>query len=72
MRTWYREEALDESHISIDSTEVLWPSWGNKGISAFPVVQSIGGPLLQDHLLNVSQLACDQEHVSVLSQSPLK
>lgn len=65
MRTWYREEALDESHISIDSTEVLWPSWGNKGISAFPVVQSIGGPLLQDHLLNVSQLACDQEHPDI-------
>ncbi|KAM0935770.1 putative polynucleotide adenylyltransferase [Dioscorea sansibarensis] len=65
MRTWYREEASDENYLSIDGAEVVWPSWGNKGISAIPVVQSVGGSLLQDHLLNVSQLACDQDHPDV-------
>ncbi|KAJ0967074.1 hypothetical protein J5N97_023991 [Dioscorea zingiberensis] len=65
MRTWYREEASDEGHLSIDGAEVVWPPWGNKGLSSIPVVQSIQGSLLQDHLLSVSQLACDQEHPDV-------
>ncbi|XP_030535309.1 uncharacterized protein LOC115744335 isoform X2 [Rhodamnia argentea] len=56
---------LEESSLHIDGTEVVFPSWRNNNLSARPVIQPLPGCLLQDHLIAISHLACDQEHPDV-------
>ncbi|KAI6702712.1 hypothetical protein NL676_011848 [Syzygium grande] len=66
LRGWYNDIGnLEESSLHIDGTEVVLPSWRNNNISAHPVVQPLPGHLLQDHLIAISHLACDQEHPDV-------
>ncbi|KAG1360849.1 hypothetical protein COCNU_09G003120 [Cocos nucifera] len=66
MRSWYSDENnYGETRLCLDGAEVVWPSWRNKGLATSPMVQSIQGSLLQDHLITISQLACDQEHPDV-------
>jgi len=67
MRSYYHEDSnADDPRICLDGAEVVWPSWGTKGLAGTPVAQSIQGSLLHNHLLKISHLACDQEHVRVL------
>nr|XP_010941141.2 LOW QUALITY PROTEIN: uncharacterized protein LOC105059516 [Elaeis guineensis] len=66
MRSWYSDEStFEETRLCWDGAEVVWPSWRNKGLATSPMVQSIHGPLLQDHLITISQLARDQGHPDV-------
>lgn len=66
MRGWYNDIGnLEDSSLHIDGTEVVMPSWRNNNISAHPVIQPLPGRLLQDHLIAISHLACDQEHPDV-------
>lgn len=66
MRSWYPDESnSEETRLYLDGAEVVWPSWRNKGLATSPMVQSIQGSLLQDHLITISQLARDQEHPDV-------
>ena len=68
MRGWYHDGSnLEEACVCIDGAEVVWPSWRNKNLSTRPMIQPLPGALLQDRLIAISQLARDQEHVSVLS-----
>ncbi|ONK59009.1 uncharacterized protein A4U43_C08F2030 [Asparagus officinalis] len=55
----------DDPRLCLDGAEVVWPSWRAKGLVGTPVAQSIQGSLLQNHLMKISQLACDQEHPDV-------
>nr|XP_009392804.2 PREDICTED: uncharacterized protein LOC103978659 isoform X3 [Musa acuminata subsp. malaccensis] len=59
------ESGSEESRCCFDGAEVVWPSWGNKGLTTNPMVRSIHGPLLTDHLITIPQLAFDQEHPDV-------
>lgn len=67
VRGWYHDGTLDEACVRMDGSEVVWPSWRNKNLSAHPMIQPLPGALLQDHLIAISQLARDQEHVSLAS-----
>ncbi|RWW68040.1 hypothetical protein BHE74_00024466 [Ensete ventricosum] len=58
------ESGSEESRCCFDGAEVVWPSWGNKVLTTNPMVRSIHGPLLTDHLITIPQLAFDKEHVS--------
>ncbi|OAY76293.1 Non-canonical poly(A) RNA polymerase PAPD5 [Ananas comosus] len=58
------EKKSDRTQVCLDGPEVVWPSWGNKGLPPATMVPSIQGPVLQDHLIKISQLARDQEHVA--------
>ncbi|OMP00684.1 PAP/25A-associated [Corchorus olitorius] len=55
----------DEGCVRMDGTEVVWPSWRSKNLSAHPMIHPLPGALLQDHLIAMSQLARDQEHPDV-------
>lgn len=66
MRGWYHEGTTsEEGCVRMDGSEVVWPSWRNKNLSAHPMIQPLSGALLQDHLIAISQLARDQEHPDV-------
>ncbi|KAI3416829.1 uncharacterized protein J3R85_015098 [Psidium guajava] len=66
MRGWYNDIGnSEESSLHIDGAEVVLPSWRNNNLSARPVIQPLPGRLLQDHLIAISHLACDQEHPDV-------
>lgn len=68
MRGWYHDGTMsEEACIRMDGSEVVWPSWRNKNLSAHPMIQPLPGSLLQDHLIAISQLTRDQEHVSIAS-----
>lgn len=54
---------FEEACIRMDGSEVVWPSWRNKSLSACKLTQPVPGALLQDRLIAISQLARDQEHV---------
>ncbi|XP_057498206.1 uncharacterized protein LOC130782800 isoform X1 [Actinidia eriantha] len=56
---------FEEACVRIDGTEVVWPSWRNKSLSTHTMIQPLPGPLLQDHLIAISQLTRDQEHPDV-------
>ncbi|XP_020112641.1 uncharacterized protein LOC109727150 isoform X2 [Ananas comosus] len=59
------EKKSDRTQVCLDGPEVVWPSWGNKGLPPATMVPSIQGPVLQDHLIKISQLARDQEHPDI-------
>ncbi|XP_038970781.1 uncharacterized protein LOC103712263 isoform X2 [Phoenix dactylifera] len=66
MRSWYSDESNSkETRLCLDGAEVVWPQWRKKGLATSPMVQSIQGSLLQDHLITISHLARDQEHPDV-------
>ncbi|KAJ0112454.1 hypothetical protein Patl1_00187 [Pistacia atlantica] len=66
VRGWYHDGAMpEEACVRMDGSEVVWPSWGNKNLSAHPMNQPLPGTLLQDHLIAISQLTRDQEHPDV-------
>ncbi|KAH9733224.1 NTP transf 2 domain-containing protein [Citrus sinensis] len=66
VRGWYHEGTTsEEGCVRMDGSEVVWPSWRNKNLSAHPMIQPLSGALLQDHLIAISQLARDQEHPDV-------
>ncbi|KAL3833107.1 hypothetical protein ACJIZ3_007843 [Penstemon smallii] len=56
---------FEEACIPMDGSEVVWPSWRNKGLSSLQLAQPLAGTLLQDRLIAISQLARDQEHPDV-------
>ncbi|EYU30539.1 hypothetical protein MIMGU_mgv1a025631mg [Erythranthe guttata] len=57
---------FEEACMPIEGSEVVWPSWRNKGLSARQLTQPLAGTLLQDRLIAISQLARDQEHPDVI------
>ncbi|XP_050204087.1 uncharacterized protein LOC126654076 isoform X2 [Mercurialis annua] len=66
MRGWYHEgNSSEEARVHVNGTEVILPSWRNKNISTHPMIKPLPGSLLQDRLIAISQLACDQEHLDV-------
>lgn len=56
--------SFEEACVRMDGIEVFWPSWKTKSLTAHAMIQPPGS-LLQDHLIALSQLTRDQEHVSV-------
>lgn len=65
VRGWYHDgNNLDEACLRMDGAEVVWPSWRNNSLPA-PIIQPLPAALLQDRLIAMSQLARDQEHVSI-------
>ncbi|KAL6981730.1 hypothetical protein U1Q18_023353, partial [Sarracenia purpurea var. burkii] len=56
--------SFEEACVRMDSSEVVWPSWRNKNLSAHGMIQPPGA-LLQDHLIAISQLTRDQEHPDI-------
>ncbi|KAA8520481.1 hypothetical protein F0562_014737 [Nyssa sinensis] len=66
VRGWFHDGInFEEACACMDGSEVVWPSWRNKSLSAHPMVQPLSGALLQDRLIAISQLARDQEHPDV-------
>ncbi|XP_044491596.1 uncharacterized protein LOC123215520 isoform X4 [Mangifera indica] len=66
VRGWYHDGTMsEEACVRMDGSEVVWPSWRNKNLSAHPMIQPLPGSLLQDHLIAISQLTRDQEHPDV-------
>ncbi|XP_072977405.1 uncharacterized protein [Typha angustifolia] len=66
LRSVYSDEKNSEiTQLCLDGPEVVWPSWGKKGLSTTTMVQSIQSSLLQDHLITISQLSRDKEHPDV-------
>ncbi|XP_052192225.1 uncharacterized protein LOC127801296 isoform X2 [Diospyros lotus] len=57
--------SFEEACVRMDGSEVVWPSWRNKSLSAHAMVQPVPGSLLQDRLIAMSQLTRDQEHPDV-------
>ncbi|KAJ6675543.1 POLY(A) RNA polymerase [Salix viminalis] len=67
VRGWYHDGTnLEEACVRMDGAEVVWPSWRNKKLSTYPMVQPLPGALLQDRLIAMSHLARDQDHPDVL------
>ncbi|KAK3018176.1 hypothetical protein RJ639_002794 [Escallonia herrerae] len=66
VRGWFHDGTnIEESCARMDGSEVVWPTWRNKGLSARQLAQPLPGALLQDHLIAISQLARDQDHPDV-------
>lgn len=66
MRGWFNDGAnLEEASLRVDGAEVVWPSWRNNNLSGRSMIQPLPAALLQDRLIAMSQLARDQEHVSI-------
>lgn len=57
---------VEDTYVCMDGQEVVWP-WRNNSIAACTMAQPISGPLLQDRLIAISQLAREKEHVSISS-----
>ncbi|KAB2002738.1 hypothetical protein ES319_D11G086300v1 [Gossypium barbadense] len=62
---YYDGTNSEDACVCMDGTEVVWPSWRSKNLSAHPMIHPLPGALLQDHLIAMSQLARDQEHPDV-------
>ncbi|XP_073313820.1 uncharacterized protein [Primulina huaijiensis] len=63
VKGWFHDGVnFEETSLPMHGSEVVWPSWRNKNISARQLTQPLAGTLLQDHLIAISQLALDQEH----------
>lgn len=56
---------LEDGCLQPDGPEVVLPSWRKNSLSTHQVIQPLPGSLLQDHLIALSQLAYDKDHVSV-------
>lgn len=66
MRGWFNDEAnSEEASLRVDGAEVVWPSWRNNSLASRSMIQPLPAALLQDRLIAMSQLARDQEHVSI-------
>ncbi|KAG8363403.1 hypothetical protein BUALT_Bualt19G0018700 [Buddleja alternifolia] len=66
VKGWFHDGVnFEEACIPMEGSEVFWPSWRNKGLSARQLTQPLAGTLLQDRLIAISQLARDQEHPDV-------
>ncbi|GAA0165394.1 mRNA polyadenylation factor [Lithospermum erythrorhizon] len=66
VRGWLHDgNYFGEPNIRMDGSEVIWPSWRNKSLSARQLTQPVPGALLQDRLIAISQLTRDQEHPDV-------
>lgn len=71
MRGLFSEDKIfHRAQFCLDGPEVVWPSWGNKGTSG-TLVQTIEDTVLQDHLVKISQLSCDQHPDVALPVQPL-
>ncbi|XP_059651589.1 uncharacterized protein LOC132299140 isoform X2 [Cornus florida] len=73
VKGWFHDGTnFEEACVRMDGSEVVWPTWRNKSLSAHPMIQPLSGALLQDRLIAISQLTRDQEHpdVSLLLQPP--
>ncbi|KAL5794893.1 hypothetical protein ACOSP7_003487 [Xanthoceras sorbifolium] len=47
VRGWYHDGiTLEEACVRVDGSEVVWPSWRNKNLSAHPMIQPLPGALL--------------------------
>ena len=63
VKGWYPDGTnLEEACLHIDGAEVVWPTWRNKSNSNCSTVQPLS-------LIAMSQIALDQEHVSMQPQS---
>ncbi|KAL6560391.1 hypothetical protein OROGR_003950 [Orobanche gracilis] len=66
VKGWFHDGVnFEEACMPMEGSEVVWPSWRNKGLSARQLAQPFAAPLLQDRLIAISQLARDQEHPDV-------
>lgn len=66
MKGWLHDGInFEEACIRMDGSEVVWPSWRSKNFSGHQLTQPLTGALLQDHLIAISQLTRDQEHVNI-------
>lgn len=64
VKGWFHDGVnFEEACMPMEGSEVVWPSWRNKGLSARQMTQPLAGTLLQDRLIAISQLTRDQEHV---------
>lgn len=64
VKGWFHDGVnFEEACLPMNGSEVVWPSWRNKSLSARQLTQPLAGALLQDQLIAISQLARDQEHV---------
>ncbi|KAK6142937.1 hypothetical protein DH2020_023285 [Rehmannia glutinosa] len=67
VKGWFHDGvSFEESCMPMEGSEVVWPSWRNKGLSTRQLTQPLAVPLLQDRLIAISQLARDQEHPDVI------
>ncbi|KAK6120720.1 hypothetical protein DH2020_045536 [Rehmannia glutinosa] len=67
VKGWFHDGvSFEESCLPMEGSEVVWPSWRNKGLSTRQLTQPLAVPLLQDRLIAISQLARDQEHPDVI------
>ncbi|XP_071715449.1 uncharacterized protein [Rutidosis leptorrhynchoides] len=63
VKGWFHDGiSFDEACVRMDGSEVVWPSWRKKSLSARQLTQTLPGALLQDRLIAISQLTRDQEH----------
>ncbi|KZV49037.1 hypothetical protein F511_10988 [Dorcoceras hygrometricum] len=66
VKGWFHDGVnFEEASVPMHGSEVVWPSWRNKNLSARQLAQPLAGTLLQDRLIAISQLARDQEHPDV-------
>nr|GEV81902.1 nucleotidyltransferase family protein isoform 4 [Tanacetum cinerariifolium] len=63
VKGWFHDGTnFEEACVRVDGSEVVWPSWRKKSLSARQLTQNLSGALLQDRLVAISQLTRDQEH----------
>nr|XP_043629126.1 uncharacterized protein LOC122600473 [Erigeron canadensis]XP_043629127.1 uncharacterized protein LOC122600473 [Erigeron canadensis] len=63
VKGWFHDGiSFEEACVRVDGSEVVWPSWRKKSLSARQLTQNLPGALLQDRLIAISQLTRDQEH----------
>ncbi|XP_027771483.1 uncharacterized protein LOC107005675 isoform X2 [Solanum pennellii] len=66
VKGWFHDGInFEEACIRMDGSEVVWPAWRSKSLSAHQLTQPLPGALLQDRLIAISQLTRDQEHPDV-------
>ncbi|KAJ9556582.1 hypothetical protein OSB04_011196 [Centaurea solstitialis] len=63
VKGWFHDGiSFEECCVRVDGSEVVWPSWRKKSLSARQLTQTLPGAILQDRLIAISQLTRDQEH----------
>ncbi|GJV11042.1 nucleotidyltransferase family protein isoform 4 [Tanacetum coccineum] len=63
VKGWFHDGTnFEEACVRVDGSEVVWPSWRKKSLSARQLTQNLSGALLQDRLVAISQVTRDQEH----------
>ncbi|GER26360.1 nucleotidyltransferase [Striga asiatica] len=67
VKGWFHDGfSFEEACVPMEGSDIVWPSWRNKALSARQLPQPLAGPFLQDRLMAISQLARDQEHPDVI------